>query len=61
MFRAFPADTEAAVLKGWSFCGQILRICDVPHLQAIRSLIPFGLVRRYVGGPESSLYHVGWL
>lgn len=38
-----PPDTNAVVLQGWTFCGQILRICDLPHLQTIRPLITFGL------------------
>lgn len=42
MHHWFSVGTDAVILQGWSFCGQIFWICDVPHLQAVRSLISFG-------------------
>ena len=40
----FPVNSYGVILQGWSFRGQIPRICDVSHLQVIRPLIPLGVV-----------------
>ena len=44
-----------AILQGWAFCSQILWICDVPCLQVVRPLIPFGVVSVVLNRRSSTL------